>query len=1144
MPLVAQTGALHLEGVVWDPSGNPLPGVAIAAIEDSTGRRAETVSDSDGYYRLMVLQPGIYSVTAKAEGFKDVAQRDIHLSVPGGVALNISFEVSAIDNEVGPMNRPRTLDSDLADAFTQRDLEDYPLFDRNPLTLTTIQPGVQINGGSESISPVNGTRPTANVLLRDGLTLTDPLAPGIGRSLLPINSDSISDVQIITSNAGAEYGSAGAQVVLTSRQGTTKWTGNLYDYFNTHRLNASDYFKNAGNIGQPKSMRNLFGGVISGHLTPKTAVFGSYEGNRTEQQIYHNRRVLTDEARTGLFRWYTPDDTTRNDTTVKSFDIATHDPRNLGIDPTVASILNLTPRANNFFIGSDGFSKDLNIGGYEFMGDTHYHQDSLDARVDYDLDARHHLFFRGSWDRTDATDTQNGADAAYPGLNSGYYKTNDFSATFGSDYTFSPTMINELRVGYVRATVDYERPDRTTGTMIYSTLWADPLSTSYPKSYRLPSFEVSDTFSHSKNVHAFKYGFSLHRSATGSTDYNGAYPTVTFGNSGGAAPTGIGPSLQADDGLGGISAVDRDAFERLYNSLLGRLESVNQTFHSNLSGLLPAGSARERNFVSWSFSGFAQDNWKIKPNVTLNLGLRYEFFKAPSESNGYQGVLEQASDISPTANIADFRVRQGSWYNNDKLNFAPRVGMAWDAFGTGSTVVRAAYGIYYDQLGAGVADFIDRYSYGFEQNVPAWPNESGASDIRLSDGYTVTAPALLAQQPAADRARSIAVLDSNLKTPRIHQMHATLERQWAGLLWEIGYSRTRGTKLFQYLNLNQTKVTDDFLASFRELKAYRTNGTPVSAGNTLVNIFGTPLDALEALRGYNFDSNQVGAVANALDRENYSRYAAAGISDFYLRNFPQFDQFIYGTNAADSWYDAVRAGVRKSGANYGIKAFYTWSRSKDTSSATGSSYVAPWDSFNPGAAKDYSDYHRNHVFTFALRYALPFGRDLDEETDQPGWVNALLANWSIGTLVTYESGARFSVNSGMENQFGGTTGLADLNRTSQVTIGELYRDSQGTIYWIDPTTAGQFDFPEAGRPGTSGRNAFTGPKYFNLDIAMHKSFRIRESQAFQLRLEAYNVFNNAHLGLPDTNLTSSGFGTITSTAGSPRKLQFALRYQF
>ena len=1158
--LAAQTGSIHLEGIVWDPAGNPLPGVNLTAVEENTGQQIETVSDSDGYYRFMALQPGIYTVTAKAESFRNVVHRNIHLYVPGGVTDNISFEVSAIDNEIGPVDLPRLLDSDLADAFSQRDLQEYPLFDRNPLGLVIFQPGVLINGGAESTSSINGMQTNMNALTRDGLTMTDPVSPGIGRSIMPINIDAISGVQIITSNAGAEYGgAAGAQVVMTSRRGATSWNGNVYNYFNIHHFNANEYFNNYNRIDRPEAMRNLFGGVISGQLNPKTAIFGSYEGNRTEQQVYRNRLVLTEEARAGEFRWYSPNDEVRTDSTVNSFKInSSNDPRGIGIDRAVAGAINLTPEKNNNYIGDR-----LNTAGYEFYNDLHYYQDRIDARVDYNLNPKHQIFFRFNWDRTNATDIQNSADSTYPGLNSGYYKANDFSVAFGSDYTLSPTLINELRVGYSHVSTDNERPDRLNETMFYSTIWNDPQSTAFPVSYRNPSFEISDTFSQSKNVHGFKYGFSVRRHVFGNTDYTGAYPTATFGNSNGnvlkedfclpsQAQANKCPSPQWN-----ISYGDYNTFENFYNTLLGRLESVNQTFYSNssLSGWLSAGAPRERNFATWHFSGFVQDNWKIKPNITLNLGLRYELSTLPKESDGYQIALDRVSEINADDSdaITDFQIQPGEgWASSDKLNFAPRVGVAWDVFQTGSTVVRAAYGVYYDRINSGVTSFIDQYSYGLGQVRTEFPNENG-TDIRLSDGFTIE-PNPVDLQPATNRLNSIAILDPNLKTPRVQQMHATLERQWAGALWEIGYTRTRGTKLFQYLNLNQTKISDDFRDAFIELRNYLDgDGTPVSADNVMVNVFGTANDALEAMGGHNFRSGQIGAVADNFDREEYhDLITAAGLPLSYIRNFPQFDRFYYGTNTGESWYDALRAGVRKNGANYSFRAFYTWSRSKDTLPSSGSNYAANFDSFDPKSTKGYSDFHRAHVLNLAWRYAFPFGRDIYEETDQPGWVNALLAGWNASALWTYESGARFSVSSGLENQYAGVYSLADYDDSTGAKIGAFYRDSlTRSAYWIDPITAQLFTLPEeVGFPGTSTRNVFTGPKYFNFDMAMYKSFRIREGQAFQIRLEAYNVFNKTNFALPNTVLYSSSgernsnFGRLTSTVGNPRKMQFALRYQF
>jgi len=774
--------------------------------------------------------------------------------------------------------------------------------------------------------------------------------------------------------------------------------------------------------------------------------------------------------------------------------------------------------------------------GYEFYNDTHYNQDRIDARVDYDLNAQHRLFVRFNWDRVNATDLMNNADAAYPGMKSGIYKTNDFNVAFGSNYMLNPKMVNELRVGFFRTATDYERPERSTGMMMYSNIWTDPLNVSSPKSLRYPSFEIADTFSHSRNTHSFKYGFSVRRSRMDSTDYSGVYPTATFNNGNGNTPL-VGPDVLTE-----ISSEDRAVFENLYNNLLGRFNSVSQTFQSSRNDVLAAGSPRERKFATLAFSGFVQDSWKIRPNVTLNLGLRYEFNTVPEEKNGYQSVLEQASQISDIANIADFRVRTGDdWYKGSKTNFAPRVGAAWDIFGTGSTVLRGSYGIYYDAMIGSIINLIDQNSYGFSQTVTAYPNENG-TDVRLRDGFAVTQPALLPDQPGATRSISIAALNPDLKTPRAQQIQLTLERRWLGMILEAGYTRTRGQKLFQYLNLNQTKISEDFLTSFQELEAYRDKGTPVSASNTLARIFGTPLAAFEALQGVNFDIGRIGAVADTLDRRYYENYQAVGISDFYIRNFPQFDQFIYGTNAAESWYDALRVGIRKTSTNYGFKAYYTWSKSLDTFSSNGASYTSPLDSLNPKASKGFSDFDRKHVLNVAWRYALPFGRNLDEESDMPGWVTALFYGWNVGTLITYESGARFSVISGIENQYGGVYGLADFTRTGG-KLGRRY-SHEGNVYWIDPTSAGQFSSPDVGRPGTSGRNAFVGPRYFNMDMSLYKNFRFHGTQAIQLRLEAYNIFNNTHFATPDNNLRSPWFGTINSTVGNPRLMQVAFRYQF
>ena len=995
--LRAQTGSLRLEGIVWDPSGNPLSGVAIRAVEQSTGLHSETVSDSDGYYRFFSLQPGIYTLSAKIKEFKDVMHRDIFVFAPGSTSENISFEVSAIDKEVGPSERTRLMDSDVAISLTQRDIDSLPLLNRDPLSLLIYQPGVQINGGNESLSMINGLPTFMNSIRRDGISIADPMTPKIGQSILPPIPDSISTFQIITAGANAEYGGAGSSHFnVTSRPGTKTWTGNLYDYVRNNALDKNEYFNIAQGISKPEYMRNLFGGTISGRAGKKTLIFGAFEGNRTDQTIYRNRLVLTDDARKGIFKWYRPDDATRTVDTVKSYNIATND--SIGIDPTVKSTILLLPFANNYRLG-DG----LNTAGYQFNNDVFTHRDRVDVRVDYDLNSKHRLFFRFNMDRTDATDTMNNADPTFPGENPGKYNTKDFGFIAGSTYTINPSMVNELRIGFLRTSIDFKRPDRLSGLMSFSSSWTDPRNTSFPKSYRYPAFEISDSFSHAKNVHAFKYGFALRRSRLDTIDYTGAYPTATFSNSNGNAPAAtIGPALNSE-----ISEADRDTFEKLYNSLLGRVESVSQTFLSSRTQMLPSGSGRDRKFTTLDLSGFIQDSWKLKPTLTLNIGLRYEFRTVPKEANGYQVVLDKASQINNTANISDFQVVPGNnWHATNLSNFAPRVGFAWDIFGNANTVLRGSYGIHYDPLIGGITNFIDQNSYGFSQDVTQYPNSDG-TDIRLSNLPSLGQPELQPQQPGSTRSTSIAILDQNLKTPQVHQFQVTLERRLFGAIVEAGFTRTQGRKLFQYLNLNQTKTEGDFQTSFQQLQSYLQSGTPIPASNTIVKIFGTANNALGALSASNFRSGQVGIAADIMDKDYYNLYGAAGVSDYYIRNFPQFDKVLYGTNSAESWYNALRVGVRKSTANYGLRAFYTWSKSMDTESSYGSASVSAFNSFNPGLNKAYSDFDRTHVLNVSFDYRIPFGRDLDEDSDMPRWVRAMFAGWNVGSLWLYESGPRF-----------------------------------------------------------------------------------------------------------------------------------------
>jgi hypothetical protein len=672
--------------------------------------------------------------------------------------------------------------------------------------------------------------------------------------------------------------------------------------------------------------------------------------------------------------------------------------------------------------------------------------------------------------------------------------------------------------------------------MFLANSWFNPLDPSFPRSYASPVFEVTDNLAHAKGNHSLKYGFTFRRTLLSSSDYAGVYPDVTFGRGMGNAPAdSIGPSEQSE-----ISIEDRETFENLYNDLLGRMESVSRTFHSDLESFSPAGTPKTRDYIFREYAAYIQDDWKIKPNLTLNLGLRYEINTVPKEKNDLQAVLDKAGQVGASANIQDFSIVRGSdWYARSSKDFAPRVGFAWDAYSTGKTLLRGSYGIYYDRLIGAITNFIDANSYGFIQRSSLYPNSSG-TDLRLSDGIpAVPQPPPPDLTPPATRSASIAIFDANLSTPRIHQFNLTLEKSHWGAVWEIGYVGSRGKKLFQYLNLNQTKTEGDFLESFKELQAYRDMGTSVPEDNTLVRLFGSPLGAINALGGYNFDTGQAGTAADNLDRYYYDTYAPAGVSDYYIRNFPQFDRFIVGSAVGESSYNAVQMGMRTSGRRHQLRANYTMSSTRDTLSADGNDYVSTPDSLDFKTDKTPSDLDRKHVLNIALNYSFPFVRQPDSDMSR---LMGFFAGWNISAHYIWESGPRFSVVTDRETLYAGVQSLADFSGGS-TSIGNIYNYNNAT-YWFNQDQISQFGYPAAGEEGNTGRNAFIGQSYSNLDVALFKDFHVTERHKLHFRIEAYNIFNHTRFALPDNNLSSDDFGKITATAGIPRAFQLGLRYQF
>ena len=1139
--LYSQTATARLEGTVQDPAGAAVVGAKVSAVNEKTKARADTETNVTGLFVIPALQPGVYSISVEAPGFRKSVLNNIELNVASTVSQIIKLEIGAVTESVmveAEAVRVQTAEAQLSRAVTMREIDVLPQLGRTPITLAVFQPGVQISNPNDvTFSRVNGTRQGSNNSKLDGIDVNDSVVPRLGLSLTANNTDSVGEFRIVTNGGKAEYGrSAGAQVELITRSGTNQWSGNAFDYLRNTVLHANNFFNNSSGVARPKFIQNQFGGSLGGPIRKdKTFIFGNYQGRRVRQEIVRNRTVLTPEAKRGLFRWRSP-----GSTAIQSFDIVGNDPRRLGIDPVTAKSLSLLPDPNNFDVG-DG----LNTAGFRFNNPNNNLEDQLTIKADHNLWNGHRIFYRHSWQRNDFIDSLNNADARYPGQPQGTQGGKRWGFAIGSDWSITPSLINEVRVGHQSADVAFNRPGRLPGPMINTALWDLPENPAFAQGRNSPVDEITDNVTWIKGAHTFKGGFNWRFTTQYGYNYAGVYPNITFARANGNnVPAATGPN-----GAAVIASADRTRFEDLYNQLLGRVDQITTTFYSNLEQFQDAGSPRVRNHKLREKGYFFQDDWKLRPNLTLNLGVRYEFYAVPYEADRLQGTVDKAASINHAANISDLVIQRSTeWYKNDWNNFAPRIGIAWDPKGDGKMAIRAHYGTYYDRIIGATLSLVDGNTPGFSQATVVRPNSAGNTDIRLRDSVALPAkPGAPATRLPLDRVNSIVVFNPNLRTGYVHHYGLTIQREvLRNTVFEAGYVGTRGVKLFMDLDVNQPRIFGDFLNAFRELQAFQSGNVAPSAGNTLVRLFGTPQAAITTLGATNIQQGLVGTVANTVDRLNYTRYAVAGVSDFYLRNFPQFNQMIWGTNDGRSYYDSLQMSLRRQAGALRMGANYTWSKSLDNVSVDGNGFTTPLDNFNLALNYGRSDADIPHSFNGFFIYTLPIGRGKRFGGDMPRWANTLAGGWDFGSTIIWQSGTTYSVTTNRA-----TTGQSSTSNPFRANytggdrnIGTVDRRGNG-VYWLSAEENARFTFPGAGEFGSSGRNAFRGPRFFNTDLSLVKRFAITERHQVNFRWEFYNLFNNVNFGGLGTNLaTPTNLGRLSSQIGTPRIMQLALRYDF
>ncbi|MEO8025733.1 MAG: TonB-dependent receptor, partial [Bryobacteraceae bacterium] len=890
LSLFAQIQSSRVEGTVTDSSSAVIPGAKLSLTNTKTQVRVDTEADQQGLFAFPVVPPGFYTLTAEASGFRKSSVTNIEVNVGVTLRQDLKLEIGTVTDTLtveANSVRVQTSEATIQRAVTLKDIDTLPQLGRGPIALATYQPGVQLgtSPNDPSFARINGLRQGSNNNTLDGIDVNDASTPRLGLTLNANNTDSVEEFRIITSGAKAEYGrNAGGTIELLTRSGTNTFHGNLFEYHRNTVLNANNFFNNSTPTAdgtatpRPKYIQNQFGGSFGGPVViPKLVngkdrlfFFFNYQGSRTAQEVARNRTVLTPEAKSGIFRWIVPAGQS-NAGTMQSFNILNADPRKLGIDPLVARSLALLPAPNNTSLG-DG----LNTAGFRFNAPANNSGDQYTFKTDYQVTNNLRAYFRYSWFKTlTPADSLNNAEAVYPGLPNGTQGGIRSGYSAGANWTVRPSLLNEFIVGVQEASVTFGRvrdlfyPGQA---LIAANTFTNPIPTAFGSDRNSPvNPQIADNVSIIRGKHTFKTGFRFSKILQYQSSNANITPNivVTTANGNGVA-TANGPTGAQ------ISSTDRTRYDSLYNDLLGRVSSIQQTFYSDLSTFSP-GSPRVRNFVFKDYAGYFQDDWRIGQNLTVNVGLRYEYYGVPYERDGFQGVITQAAAglVNTSARLSNLTVQKSNaWFNDDKNNFAPRLGFAWSP--DNKTSVRASWGLFYDRITGGSTIDPDGTTPGFAQGVTLLPN-SGGTDLRASDKALAfpSAPGTPTLTPAADRSfGTLNVFDPNFRTPYVMQYNLTIQRElMRNTVLEAGYVANRGVKLLLDQNINQTRIYDNgFLSDFNEIRAFQANSSsPISAGNNLVKIYGSASAAITGIGATAVRQGAVGTAADTVDRGAFTK---------------------------------------------------------------------------------------------------------------------------------------------------------------------------------------------------------------------------------------------------------------------------------
>jgi hypothetical protein len=1066
-PGVAQTFRGTILGTVTDATGGAVPGATVTVHNVDTGLLRKTETQGDGSYRVPELPIGTYDVTVEKPGFQTSITSGVKVDVAAERRVDAALKPGEVTEQITVSGEALPLieitNATLGGTLTQESVRDLPINGRDYTKLIYLNPGVAGSPDQITDSPgsfgefsMNGARGRSNNYLLDGTDMNDGYRndPAINQggvfatpsAVLPI--DAVSEMRVL-SNFEAEYGRNGGAVVnIVTKSGSNQFHGTGFEYFRNNALDARNFFDVAPAPKAPFH-NNQFGGSLGGPIVKdKTFFFLDYEGQRERVGVVTLACVPT-----------------------PAYIATAKATAGAAISPIGLALLNFWPHdAANYIAGatsgnsgcfnpSDGTNTDYTAIAPSFNNLT-----SMIAKIDHSFNQNNTV--TGRYFFGDSTQqfplALNATGGELPGFDT-VTPTRVQLVSLSYVRVFSSTKLNELRYGWNRFAEGFFPQDQnfdpstiglcnvpagapschSSGLPILllsptptgaAGFFAQPGATSGdPRSRVDTNNQLIDSFSWKINSHDLKFGGEFHRTSIQQRFDKYSRGRLRF------------PTL-----VDLLEAAPTKGFSYSGNT-------VRHT-HENGYGL------------------YFQDSYHVNSRVTLNYGLRWD----------YSGVVAEKdhlfSNFVTTSATAGQLVQVGTpgglskLYNPDYRNFAPRISIAWDVFGTGKTVVRSGYGVFFDAFSQDM--FLGHLPYPtFYAPGPAYnnigPNPIGQALLDLPTG-TFQSGVPIYDAPGCGGVNAlecdIFAFDRNIKTPYMENYNLNIQQQITSkVALQVGYVGSQGHRLFRFFDINQPSQASITACDLNGL------GTGCTAGtiNFVPRVFGNPAGST-----YIFQENSTG-------KSNYNSLQAS------LR--------------VNSWH-----GINS-------VANYVWSRSLDNSS-DGEDFVVnaaqPQDSNNPNAEHGRSNFDIPQRFTWVFSYELP---------TISGGRQKLKNGWGLDSTVTVQSGQPFTLNYNFEDDYSG--GGDGFDRPDVVgPIVYNYHDPSNFLdlssFAMPCTNNGKMSgaaadcVPGTRHYGNLGRNALQGPPFKQWDLAIYKNTKIAERVTLQLRAEIFNLLNHPNFSNP------------------------------